>query len=130
MKSGGKETRKILRKAYSYKKNGKTIYVKAARVKDVGKPGKTKPSEKVLPKLKHGKLSMYGYSTKKNELSRHRALMRAIRAKMGKVTKEKYRKVMRRVNVLATYTTRSQPKNSKIYKSDFRWLQNNYTKIK
>ena len=115
----------ILRSGYM---RGRTL-VKPACIKDLGKKGKTKKSEKVLPKLQPGKLSGHGYSLDKKAELRRRALMRASRdPKKGVVTHDKMLKTLRRVVVLKNYTKKSQPQNAKKYSADAKWMQKEYKK--
>jgi hypothetical protein len=118
----------IKRKGYTYVRNGKKVKVKSTMIKDMGKPGKTPKSERVLPKLKPGKLSKYGYETNLTNIKRKKALINASKYNK-KISKKKMLKTMRRLNVLKTYTKKSQPKNSFIYDKDYKWLRTKYKKL-
>lgn len=82
-------------------------------VPDKGKKGKTKASQKVLPKLKQGGLGKYGLknleSMKVSE--RMEKYEKAIK-------KEGYADIVGRLNVLANYTKRSNPKFHDLVKKD------------
>ena len=98
----------ILRKGYKTKKGTK---VKASCIKDQGLPGK---GPKVLPELKKGTLGLY--STKKTDLSRHRALLKAAR-NTSKNT------VIRKLNAVSILTKNTSPKSSKKVRKDMHYLQ-------
>jgi hypothetical protein len=80
---------------------------------------KTKRGVCVKPiKLKPGLLGFFGYKDvlTKSELSRHRALMRVLRA--GEPPLGLYR----RLNILMVLFKYKNPKLSKIFKSDRDWI--------
>jgi len=117
-----------VRKAYT-RKNGtrvKAAKIKATRVRrtlvpDKGLPGKTPKSKRVLPKLKKGTLSVYGYQIKKNSLARRRAILKMMRRKGGLVT-------LRHLVVLRSYN-----KNSTLYSrlnTDVKFAQKYYRMMK
>jgi hypothetical protein len=96
----------------------RTIRVSRVCIKDVGRPGKGK---KILPKLKPGKLSQFGYE-KIIDLStpeRQHILKIAI-DKIG------HREIIGRLTVLANYTKLSNPKFHKIIKNDQEWVSQKY----
>ena len=103
----------IRRKAYTTK-NG--VYVKSACVKDMGKPGKTAKKDRVLPQLKPGKLSSYGYSTFVGVRKRHSALKDAIQD-------DGYLKILRRLVAISNYNKRSAPEAHAIMRKDIEWMQ-------
>ena len=72
-------------------------------------------------KLKKGELTKHGYHPSNTKLSRHRALVKSIKSR-DNVSKPKMRSTIRKLNLLSTFTKNSQKKNSKIYKSDQKWL--------
>ena len=120
----------IRRKAYKYKrKDGKVIHVKSTMIKDTGKKGRTPKNKRVLPKLEPGKLSGYGYSTRKTKKERQKALMKASKVS-GKLSKDKMLQTMRRLTVLKNYTRTSQPSNYRKYNVDGKWLREKYFKLK
>jgi hypothetical protein len=98
----------IRRIAYTTKNN---VYVPSKCIKDRGLPGK---GPKILPKLKQGTLE--GYSTKKSDLSRHRALLKHSREK-SKST------VIKKLNAVKILTKNTSPKTSKKIQKDIKYLQ-------
>jgi hypothetical protein len=118
----------IRRKSYIRKDGTK---VKSTCIKDLGKPGRTPKREKVLPKLKPGKLSKFGYETKKPAKDRRRALMKASKnPKTKKLSKKKMLSNSRRLVVLKNYTKRSNPSAYKKYNADANWLLKKYKRKK
>lgn len=118
MKDSPKRRRRCLqgtirRKAYTTK-NG--VYVKSTCVKDMGKPGKTPKKDRVLPELKPGKLSSYGYSTFVGVRKRHDALKAAIED-------DGYLKILRRLVAVSNYNKRSAPEAHAIMRKDIEWMQ-------
>lgn len=101
---------KIWRRGYTYKtKSGTTVKVAGHYMK------KSKP--KVRIKVKHpGSLDKYGYSLGKSDLSRHRALNKAVIA-YGRT------KTLRKVNLLYVYNKNKHPKIAAKARKDVRWLQ-------
>lgn len=77
---------------------------------------------KINVELKKGELSKYGYSPKKNENSRHRALLKSVKTPSGNLSQSKMVKTIKRLNVIATYTKNTQPNNSKKYKKDMQYM--------
>jgi len=104
----------IIRKGY-YRRNG--VYVKPARIRNRGLPGK---GPYILPKPRKGGLRKYGYFTNLPATYRHAALMKAIRAN-GYVT------IMRRLVLISNYNKRSTPKIHRIMRSDINWMKNAYS---
>ena len=102
-------------KSYT-RKDVKKVKAKKRRsvcVPDKGKKDKTKASKRVLPKLKPDGLGKYGLKNleKMKVSSRMKSYEKAIKA-------EGYAPIVRRLNVLANYTKRSNPKFHKLIKSD------------
>jgi hypothetical protein len=56
-----------------YPKND-TLYVPAACIKDLGKPGKGVPDKQAIGPLRKGEMTKFGYSSKLGEEARHEAL--------------------------------------------------------
>jgi hypothetical protein len=114
---------KIKRDGYVYtKKNStKTIKVNSTCVKDKGKPGKgTKLI--VIPEYDIGLLSKYGYSLKDSHDKRVKILKKAISANSEL-------KILRHLNALRIL----QKSNDNIFKKlnkDFKWIQQDYKKLK
>jgi hypothetical protein len=84
---------KIMRSEYT-RSSGKSV--RAVCVKNKGAPGKTPTSKKVLPKLKHGLLTEYGYHLNEKSTKRQSAIRKAMRVE-GNLP------VYRRLVVLKTY---------------------------
>ena len=104
-------------KATTYRRNGKIIHRRAYSYerKDVGRPGK---GPKIIP-IKKGKLSKFGYSTKKSERARHRALKKAIE-EYGALS------VYRMLNAQIVLRKRTQPKVREIFEEDAEWVKSKY----
>lgn len=110
----------ISRKGYTYikKSTGKKIKVKSSCVKSKGLRSKGKKTSRVLPTLKKGSLTKYGYAILGSETERHNALKKALKA-YG------YSSVVKKLNAVKLLTKNTNPKNSKIYGRDLRWIQKN-----
>ena len=118
----------IRRVAYTRKlKNGKRVRVPAAWIKNVGKPGKGYRGPNGSPNglrspgigpLREGELSQFGYANvvKKSPRTRRIALKKAV-GKYGSLS------VRRKLQAVATYTKRTSPTASKIFKSDIAWIK-------
>ena len=107
----------ILRKAYT-RKDG--VRVKAVCIKDTGLPGK---GPDLFGKLKKGELKKHGYSSKKSQLSRHRALGKAVREFGWKTVKNK-------IQVLVIFNKNKNPELSALFVSDRDWIKAKYGKKK
>lgn len=111
---------KIRRKSYTRKDSKKRI--PSACVKDMGKPGKTPKSKRVLPepgdKLH---LSRYGYSTHKSDLERQKALMKATKD-------EPMLSVYRRLVLLSNYQSDQAAK--KTMREDVEFMKAKYAQRK
>jgi len=112
-----KRTIKVKVKATTYKRNGEVIHRKAYTYerKDVGKPGK---GPKVIP-IEKGKLSKFGYSTKKSERARHAALNKAVK-EYGPLS------VIRMLRAQIVLRKRTQPNVRRIFEEDLEWLEREY----
>jgi len=111
----------IRRVAYTRKlKNGRVIKVKAALIKNVGLPGKgyKGPGGPGIGPLREGELSQFGYSNvlKKADRTRRIALKKAVK-KYGSLP------VRRKLQAVATYTKRTSPNASKVFKADIAWIK-------
>jgi hypothetical protein len=104
------------RKGKRYPRKATSAYVKAACVKDVGLPGKSKQS---IRPLRKGEISKYGYSMRETEEKRHKALRKAI---------EEYGAlgVYRKLDAVAKLTERTIPEASKIYSKDRNWIKESF----
>ena len=110
----------ISRKGYTYvkKSTGKRIRVrvKSSCIKSKSLRSRGKKSKRVLPKLKNGSLTKYGYSTSVGEKKRHVALKKAQKA-YG------YSTLVKKLNAVKLLTKNTSPKNSRIYGRDLKWIQ-------
>jgi len=108
---------KVRVKATTYRRNGKIIHRRAYtyRRKDLGKPGR---GPKIIP-IEKGKLSKFGYSTKKSERARHAALNKAVK-EYGTLS------VYRMLNAQVILRKRTQPKARKIFEADRNWIAQKY----
>lgn len=113
--------RMITRKGYTAVRQGKTIKVKAAKIRDVGAPGRwqTVTGEKGIGPLKKGLLKAVGYDPTLSAPQRHAALDRAVK-KYGRVS------TLRKLNAVAVYTKRTVPSRSKTYKTDRNYVQKTF----
>lgn len=93
-------------------------HVPSACTKDMGKPGKTPKSKRVLPepgdKLH---LSKYGYSTHESPVKRHNALMKASKD-------EPMLAVLRRLVLLSNY--QADPRAKAVMKEDVDYMKGRY----
>jgi len=118
----GGRRRTILRKGYERHVNGKTVRVPAARITDMGAPGKW--AEKHGPgigELRPGGLSSTGYSVVTKKTARHRSLKKAVK-KFGPLS------TFRKLQAISTYTKRTSPTKSKTFKTDSRWVKKTFLK--
>ena len=112
------------RKAYTYKRGGKTIHVRATwvrpttyRMKDRGKPGKTPRNKRWFHpkrKLKVGRMEWK---------ASHKAAYRR-RVLSALVKKRGYATVVRELNALRNVTT--DAKTKKAATADMKWLKKKY----
>lgn len=110
--------RMITRKAYKAVRRGKTIKVRAAKIRDVGAPGKwqEKTGMKGIGPLKKGELKSVGYDATAKASARHAAINKAVK-KYGRLS------TLRKLNAIAVYTKRTAPSRSKTYKTDMHYVQ-------
>ena len=73
---------------------------------------------RVIP-IERGKLSKFGYSTKKSDRARHAALNRAVE-KYGALS------VYRMLNAQVILRKRTQPKARRIFEEDREWIAEQY----
>jgi hypothetical protein len=112
----------IRRVAYTRKlKNGRRIRVPSALIKDIGRKGKGYRGPNGSPgigPLREGELSQFGYANvvKTSAHNRHVALKKAVK-KYGSLS------VRRKLQAVATYTKRTSPIASKVFKSDIAWIK-------
>ena len=120
MQCGGPLTggRRITRKGYVAHRRGKTIKVKASRIRDMGAPGKWKSLHGPgIGKLTPG--GLVGYTPAASKTARHSSLRKAIKRRGPLST-------FRRLNALATYTKRTAKSKSKIAKTDRNWVKKTF----
>lgn len=108
VKKCGKD--EILKKSYTTKKGTK---VSATCIKDLGLKGK---GPKVIPPLKKGTITQFGYSSNNSDIKRHNSLKKAIKG-LDKAT------VIHKLNAVAVLTANTNPQRSSIFKSDMEWVQ-------
>lgn len=109
---------KIRRIGYTRKNN---VRVKSACIKDRGAPGRWQTVKGILGigKLKRGVLRSLGYDHSDRAITRHNALDKAVR-RYGRNS------TVRKLNAIATYTKRTIPSASRIYKTDMHYVQKKY----
>lgn len=101
-----------------YPKN-ETLYVPAACVKDLGKPGKGVPEGQGIGPLRKGEMTKFGYSAKKGDESRHEALKKAVAA-LGPLG------VYRKLDAVAKLSVRIAPDASRIFAKDRDWVEKRF----
>jgi hypothetical protein len=97
----------------------KTMRVKSACIKDVGKKGKASSSTPRIGPLRKGDLKKYGYSYKLPETRRHAALKSAVR-EYGPLG------VYHKLNAVAKLTTISAPSAHSAFSKDRNWIRIQY----
>jgi len=110
--------------------NKKVYRVKPTCIQDVGNPGKTPSSEKIMSSDELD-LSVYGYENliKLKALERRNALKKAIEdisSTESKTIQQAVVKVMRRLNYLYVLTRNSQLALSKKLEIDHNWIGRTY----
>lgn len=106
------------RRAYT-RKDGvkvKATYVQPTKILDLGTPGHGKD---LGIKLKKGLLSNLGYSIDKSRTDRRKALRKAVKL-YGSLSTQK------KLNLIATYHKRTNPKISKKFKEDYAWVKRTF----
>ena len=110
----------ISRLSYSYRKKslgGKKIKVRASCIKSRGLRSRGKRTRRVLPLLKKGSLTKFGYTVHESADTRRKALHKALK-EYG------YSSLIKKLNAVRLLTRNTSPGNSKIYDSDIKYLQN------
>lgn len=107
----------ISRFGYSYRKKSKKIKVRASCIKSRGLRSRGKRTSIVLPILKKGSLTKFGYSTREPENKRRSALRKALKV-YG------YSSLIKKLNAVKLLTRNTSPSNSRIYGSDIKYIQN------
>jgi hypothetical protein len=103
----------------SYKKSvgGREIRVRSGCVKSKGLRSRGKRTKRVLPSLKKGSLTKYGYSVHNSAELRHKALKKALK-EYG------YSSLIKKLNAVKILTKNTHPSTSRIYGQDIKFLQN------
>jgi hypothetical protein len=101
-----------------YPKN-ETLYVPAACVKDLGKPGKGVPEGKGIGPMRKGEMTKFGYSSKKGEDARHEALVKAVE-ELGALG------TYRKLDAVAKLSVRIAPDASRIFAADRDWVERKF----
>ena len=101
-----------------YPKN-ETLYVPAACVKDLGKPGKGVPEGQGIGPLRKGEMTKFGYSAKKGDKARHEALKKAVAA-LGPLG------VYRKLDAVAKLGVRIAPDAARIFAKDRDWVEKQF----
>jgi hypothetical protein len=111
-------TGKIRRVGYTTRKGTR---VKSACIKDRGAKGRWRTVKRMLGigPLSRGDLVSLGYSHTKSTSARHEAVDKAV-SKYGR------NKTIRKLNAIATYSKRTAPTRSLVYKRDMRYVQKKY----
>ncbi len=104
----------IFRDPYSYTREGENVKVKGKCITNQGTPGKTPASDKVLPKLKAGKL--FGWKADLPAAERRKSLKKA-------TSVEGCRAVIFRINALRGYTKNTSPPTYNKLVADWKWLR-------
>jgi len=87
-----------------------------AEREDVGRPG---IGPKLIPIIEKGSLSKHGYSTKKSEVARRRALKKAIK-EYGALS------VYRKLKAMQTLRKRTQPEAREVFASDAEYVRSQH----
>lgn len=104
------------RKSYTRKDGTR---VSSARVKSNCIKMQGKHGLRVIPKLKKGELSQFGYSSSASALSRHRALAKAVK-RYGSLS------IFRKLNAIMVLNKNKSPTLSNKFKMDRNWIRDNY----
>ena len=109
---------KIRRMGYT-KRNGSRV--KSACIKDRGAKGRWQTVRRMMGigPLSRGDLISLGYSHTKSTDARHEAIDKAVQ-KYGR------NKTIRKLNAIATYSKRTAPSRSLVYKRDMHYVQKKY----
>jgi len=102
----------ILRSGYTTKNN---VVVRPTCVKDMGKKGK---GPKLIPKLKKGLLTKYGYSSKETTQKRHSALKKAAK-EYGAGN------LVQKLNSIYVLNRGTNPKVAATFNKDKKWVMKN-----
>lgn len=103
----------------AYPKKSTTV-VQSACVKDVGLPGK---GPQQIGPMRKGELLKHGYSYRRNDLTRHEALRKAVK-EFGVLG------VYRKLDAVAKLSVRAAPRASAVFKKDRDWVKKRLGPIK
>jgi ribosomal protein L28 len=108
---------------YTVRPKANTIRVPAACIKDRGLPGKGPREGEGIGKLRKGELIKYGYQYRLSDLSREKALVKAVTA-YGALS------VYHKLDAVAKLSVTHAPDASKIFAKDRDWIRLHYLKKK
>lgn len=97
----------------------KSVFVKAACIKDVGRPGKLPEDAPKIGPLRKGELKRFGYMYKLPDAQRQQALKSAIN-KLGALD------VYRKLDAVAKLSSSSAPAASTIFAKDRDWIRKSF----
>lgn len=106
---------------YTATRKGTTYRVKSACIKDRGAKGRWQTVRRMMGigPLSRGDLTSLGYSHTKGTAERHAAIDTAV-SKYGRAS------TIRKLNAIATYSKRTAPSRSAVYKRDMRYVQKKF----
>jgi hypothetical protein len=109
------------RRAFTQKRDGKTIKVRSSCIQDRGSKGRWQTIKRALGigELKKGDLKEVGYDHTDDAATRHAAIDKAVK-KYGRLS------TLRKLNAVAVYTKNTVPSRSKTYKTDVHYVQKKY----
>ena len=112
------KSRSISRRSYKYikKSTGKEVKIRATCVKSRSLRSRGINPKKVLPSLKGGSLTQYGYKLHISSSARHEALKKALEV-YG------YSRLIKKLNAVRLLNENAHPKNAKIYDSDMKYVR-------
>ena len=108
---------------YKVYPKSETLYVPAACVKDVGKPGKGVPEGKGIGPMRQGEMTRFGYSSKKDIVARHEAIRKAV-AHLGPLS------TYRKLDAVSKLALRIAPDASRIFAADRDWVAKTFGPLK
>jgi hypothetical protein len=120
----------VMQKGYTVKKHSgkayhiipakKSVYVKAACIKDRGDPRVKAPApDKVVGYLRKGELKKHGYIYVKSREDRHEALKKAVKEFGGLG-------VYHKLDIIAKLSKYRVPAAARVFKEDRDWVRKNY----
>ena len=106
-------------KLFTVRPKMRSVTVRSGCIKDRGLPGKTKPANQVIGKLRKGDLIKYGYQYRLADTAREKALERAIEV-YGATS------VWHKLDAVAKLSKRTAPDASNIFRRDRDWVHANF----